>query len=72
MNRKRLFIFLTALSIVMMATLNAGICINKSELSDVSLDNVEALANESDPPNCTPVKGICHANGVTYNRIALE
>jgi hypothetical protein len=72
MKRKRLFIFSTVLVIAVFAALNAGVRTNKSELSDVSLDNVEALANESDPPNCIPVRGLCHTNGITYQNISFE
>jgi hypothetical protein len=72
MNRKRLFIFSTALVIAVLAALNAGVRTNKSGLSDVSLDNIEALAQESDSSGCSPVRGICNKHGITYHTIAFE
>jgi hypothetical protein len=45
---------------------------NKIKLSDVSLGNVEALAQESDIPQCVQAKGFCVDIFVEYDYLAFK
>ncbi|MDR1340072.1 MAG: hypothetical protein LBK58_08490 [Prevotellaceae bacterium] len=72
MKRKKLFIFSAILAIATLAAINASVYTNRNELSDISLDNIEALAEEIDLSDCSPVRGICHKYGITYHNIAFE
>lgn len=71
MNRKKLFIALVILAIATLTAFNANIGINENGLSDVSLDNVEALANESGGQNCLPTRGLCVRNGMKADHISI-
>ncbi|MDR0423816.1 MAG: NVEALA domain-containing protein [Rickettsiales bacterium] len=50
--KKKLFCSIAVLAIAAMAAFNININTQENGLSDVSLDNVEALASEIDPINC--------------------
>jgi len=72
MRNKKIFIFLAALSIAVISAFNLSINTSESGLSNVSLDNVEALAQESNGPKCIQVKGLCCSNGLWSNHISIE
>ena len=59
MNKKMLFNLMSAFSIAIISAFNVSINAIESRLSNFSLDNVEALAQEADIPDCMPAKGIC-------------
>ncbi len=71
MNKKKLFSFIIILSIATLAAFNISINSNENGLSYVSLDNVEALAQETSTPTCIMARGYCTRNGTT-SYLALE
>lgn len=72
MNKKRLSFILSTFAIALLAALNMNLHTNEYGSTDVSLDNVEALAQESSIPSCQPVKGGCHKNGITTDHSAFK
>jgi hypothetical protein len=74
MNRKKIIYSLSMLALTALAAYNASINIRENGMSDISLSNVEALAQESDIPGCIPVKGTCYtnSNGIKLYHITLE
>ena len=60
MKRKKMYCVILLIAVVIVAAYNMNIHSDKIKLTDVFLDNVEALAQESDnPPECVPLKGVC-------------
>ena len=72
MTYKKIFILTAAFSIALISALNVSINANESGLSNVSLDNVEALAQETSIPDCIPTKGYCYKNGMKSEYISLS
>ncbi len=52
MNKKKIFGSIAVLAIAAMAAFNVNVNTQENGLSDISLDNVEALADEINPINC--------------------
>jgi len=72
MRNKKIFILTTAFSVAVISAFNLSIRISESGLSNVSLDNVEALAQETSIPGCVPSKGFCSRNGISSDHISLK
>jgi len=72
MNKKRLFSSITIFTIAILAAFNTSINTNENGLSDISLDNVEALAQESNTPDCVSAKGFCIENTIRTDHVALK
>ena len=72
MNNKKIFILTAAFSIAVISAFNVSISANESGLSNVSLDNVEALAQETRVPDCVPSKGFCCKNGISSEHISIQ
>jgi hypothetical protein len=71
MNKKKLFSSIVIISIATLAAFNMNINSDENGISDVSLDNVEALAQETAPLTCIKVRGYCTINGWTTG-LAME
>ena len=72
MKNRKIFILIIAISIATISAFNVSIKTNENGQSNVSLDNIEALAQETDVPDCVPAKGFCCINGVNIDQIAIE
>ena len=66
MTYKKIFILTAAFSIATISALNVSFNANECGLSDVSLDNVEALAQETNTSGCVTIKGFCCENGIIH------
>jgi hypothetical protein len=71
-NKKINFFLIFALSLAALAAFNMSINSGKNVISNISLENVEALAQETSVPDCMPTKGFCYVNGIKTNHIAIE
>ena len=60
MNRKKLFCFIVLSSVLAFSAFHLNIHSNKIAITDSLLENVEALAQESNIPDCSPLKGYCY------------
>ena len=72
MRNKKIFILIAVFSIATISAFNLSINTSESGLSNVSLDNVEALAQETSMPGCASAKGFCSKNGITVDHISLQ
>lgn len=72
MNKKRLLNCIAIVAIAISAALNTSINTGENGLSDISLDNVEALAQESNNINCMATKGFCVKNGMKDNYVSFD
>ena len=72
MNKKKILGSIAILAIAALAAFNVNININKNLLSGFSLDNIEALAQESGSPKCVPSKGFCFKNEVKIDHISIQ
>lgn len=72
MNKRILSFIFFIFTIALLAALNTTIRTNEYGLTDISLDNIEALAQESGASGCQPVKGVCHRNGISSNQTSLR
>lgn len=72
MNKKRLSFILFIFGIALFAALNTTIQTNEYGLNEISLDNVEALAQEGSTSGCKPVKGGCFKNGIKVNHASIK
>jgi hypothetical protein len=72
MNRKKIYGFLAVLAIAALATVNVHMNGNKSDLSDIGLANVEALAQNENgggmANECCPIWNITVQTSPTYSR----
>ena len=71
-NKSKNYFLATALSIAAIAAFNISINADWSKTSNISLENVEALAQETNAPICVPTKGFCYSNGIRTSHIAIE
>ena len=73
MNKQKILGSLAVLAIAVLAAFNVNIGTGENILADVSLDNIEALAQESSIiPECVPSKGYCLKNGARVNNITIQ
>ena len=72
MDKKKILILTVACSIAIISAFNVSIKTSERGLSNVSLDNIEALAQETNIPTCVPVRGHCTRNGISSDQIALN
>ena len=72
MSNKKIFILTAAFSIAIISAFNVSINTSESGLSNVSLDNVEALAQESNGFKCIQVRGLCCSNGLWSDHISIQ
>ena len=72
MKRRKIFCIIAMLGFISLAVFNLNIYSVKIGWTDVFLENVEALAQESDIPDCVPLKGICYKNELYYAGILLK
>jgi len=59
MKRKIITITIVVSAVVSFAVFNVSNNPDNIKFTDISLDNVEALAQESGEPECVHIKGIC-------------
>jgi len=72
MKRKNFFILIVISAVVSFAVLNVSNHTDSIKFTDIFLDNVEALAQESNDPNCIPVKGVCSNTIFTPGYLSLQ
>ena len=71
-NKKINFFLIFALSLAALAAFNMSINSGKNVISNISLENVEALAQETSVPDCVPARGFCCKNGISAERLSVE
>ena len=62
MKRKSIIITIVMSAVVSFAVFNVSNHPDNIKFTDISLDNVEALAQESGEPDCVPLRGVCYNN----------
>ena len=72
MNRKTHWGLLAVLIITTTSVLHININTNENGLSDISLNNIEALAQEAGGPECQPSKGYCTNNGIKSEQSSFK
>ena len=74
MNRKKIAGITALLAVALITAFHVKMITFEGRLTDVSLDNIEALAQDESgmPPNCIQVKGFCLTNNIQYNHLAFE
>ena len=72
MSNKKIFILIAAFLIATISTFNVSINSNERGLSNVSLNNVEALAQESGSPSCVSIRGYCYVNGLKSEHTSFQ
>ena len=73
MNRKKISGVIALSVIASLCAFHLSVNRSKSGVTDVSLANVEALAQESgNPPKCISAKGFCVINNFTHDHMAFE
>jgi hypothetical protein len=72
MNKKSVLLIVVFCVASFITVLNVNIQSDIIQFSDVSLDNVEALAQESDEPDCVQIKGVCFGKVGEFDRLAFK
>ena len=72
MNKKSIFIGIIFIAAMLIAVFNVNIRGDKTRLTDVSLDNIDALAQEGADTRCINVKGFCQTPEITTDRLSFE
>ena len=72
MNKRKISVIITFLALAFLAAFNMNIQSKKNGLSDVLLNNIEVLAQESNELECVLVKGFCVIDQVRIDHLALE
>jgi hypothetical protein len=72
MSKKKGLFFLSAIIIATISTFNVSINPSKNVLSGISLNNIEALAQESSTPECVTSRGYCVRNGISENQASIQ
>ena len=73
MNKKKILIVIALSAIASFSLFHLKMNTNESRLTDVSLENVDALAQESgNPPDCFQAKGFCVDETYKDNYMSFE
>ena len=73
MNRKKILVITVLMTVFFLAAFHVKLNSSDSRLIDVSLDNINALAQESNnPPNCYQAKGFCVINDMKYDYLEFD
>ena len=73
MKRKKIFFIITLLAITSLAAFHLKINTSGRGLMDISLSNVDVLAQESGtPPSCVQVRGLCVDKNIQYDYLSFE
>ena len=73
MNRKKILGIVILITVVSLAVFNMNIPADKSASNDVSLLNVEALAQqETDPPDCVQIRGFCQTPTYSTDQLGFK
>ena len=72
MKRKNMFVIMALSAVAAFAVFNVSIHWDNVKISDISLDNVEVLAQESSEPDCALVKGVCFGITITSGHLGFQ